>query len=532
MQIIYGSHPCEKKEFETLHKELLTHTYSHADESTGEGLYMSNKLSKADAILIGAGIMSATLGVLLKELAPDWNITIFERLEVGGKESSNERNNSGTGHAGLCEMNYTIERPGGTIDIDAAIRINERFQLSRQLWAYLVNRKLIGNPRSFITGLPHISFVKGEENITFLKKRFAVLSNHPLFQGIEYSDDPNQLKKWFPLIMKERSAHELVAATKINDGTDVNYGALTRAMCDYLARENVNIKYNRRVEDIKRAADGSWELKVRNFNSGMIEKHTSKFVFIGGGGGSLPLLQKTSIPEGKHIGGFPISGQYLACNNPKVVEQHFAKVYGKSPEGAPLIVVPHLDTRFIDGKKMLIFGPFAGFSPKFLKTGSKLDLLTSINTSNLITMVAAGVKNIPLLQYLIQQVMLSKEQRMKELREFVPGAKDEDWELKVAGQRVQVIKDTPTGKGTIQFSNTEVVHTPDGSLAALLGGSPGASTSVSDMLGLIEECFPRQLNAWKPKIKEMIPSFGEKLSDKPEMIAEIQSSTIRALDLN
>jgi malate dehydrogenase (quinone) len=492
---------------------------------------MSDNTSKADAILIGAGIMSATLGVLLKELAPDWNITVFERLEVAGEESSNERNNSGTGHAALCEMNYTIEQPDGNINIDAAIKINERFQLSRQLWAYLVDRKLIGNPRSFITGLPHISFVRGKENTAFLKKRFATLSNHPLFRGVEFSDDPGQLRKWFPLIMKDRSANEPVAATKIDDGTDVNYGALTRAMCDYLVRENVNIKYNHHVEGIKRAADGSWELKVRNLKSGMIEKHTSKFVFIGGGGGSLSLLQKTRIPEGKHIGGFPISGQYLECNNPKLAEQHYAKVYGKNPAGAPLIVVPHLDTRFIDGKKTLIFGPFAGFSPKFLKTGSKLDLFASIKTDNLITMLAAGVKNIPLMQYLIQQLKLTKEQRMKELREFVPSAKDEDWELKVGGQRVQVIKDTPAGRGMIQFSNTEIVHASDKSLAALLGGSPGASTSVSDMLKLIEVCFPQQLNAWKPKIKEMIPSYGEKLSDKPELIAEIQSWTTRVLDL-
>lgn len=492
---------------------------------------MSYNTSKSDAILIGAGIMSSTLGVLLKELEPDWNITIFERLEEAGKESSNEKNNSGTGHAALCELNYTIEQPDGTIDMEAAIRINERFQLSRQLWAYLAERNLIGDPRSFITGLPHMSFVKGKENVTFLKKRFEALSNHPLFQGMEFSDDPDQLKEWFPLIMEGRSANEPVAGTKFDDGTDVNYGALSRAICDYLAKENVNIQYNQHVEDIKRTKDGLWEVKVRNLNNGTIEKHTSKFVFIGGGGGSLQLLQKTGLPEGKHIGGFPISGQYLECNNPDVIEQHYAKVYGKNPPGAPLLVVPHLDTRYINGKRTLIFGPFAGFSPKFLKEGSKTDLFASIKPDNLITMLAAGVKNVSLMKYLIQQLSLTKEQRMNELREYFPNAKNEDWELKIAGQRVQVIKDTPAGKGMIQFSNTEVVHTPDGSLAALLGGSPGASTSVSDMLGLIEKCFPQQLNAWKPKIKEMIPSYGEKLSDKPELIAEIQSSTMQALDL-
>lgn len=493
---------------------------------------MSSESVKTDAVLIGAGIMSTTLGVILKELAPDWNITLFERLEGAGEESSNERNNSGTGHAALCEMNYSIEQPDGTINIEPAIRINERFQLSRQLWAYLADRGRIGDPRSFITGLPHISIVKGAENIAFLKKRFAALHLHPLFQEMEFSEDPGQLKEWFPLIMEGRSGDEPVAATKIDDGTDVNYGALTRAMCAHLAKENVQIRYQCRVEDIKRTAEGTWELNVRNMSNGSMEKHRTKFVFIGGGGGSLPLLQKTGIPESKHIGGFPISGQYLACNRPQVIERHYAKVYGKSPAGAPLIVVPHLDTRFIEGRQTLIFGPFAGFSPKFLKTGSKLDLLASINTSNLLTMLAAGVKNIPLLRYLIRQVMLTKEQRMEELREFVPTARDEDWELRVAGQRVQVIKDTPAGKGTIQFSNTEVVHTPDGSLAALLGGSPGASTSVSDMLGLIERCFPEQLDAWKPKLKEMIPSYGEELSGQPELIATIRSSTMQSLKLN
>jgi malate dehydrogenase (quinone) len=493
---------------------------------------MDDKPTKVDAILIGAGIMSATLGVLLKELVPDWNMTIFERLGGAGEESSNERNNSGTGHAALCEMNYTIEQPDGTIDIDAAVRINERFQLSRQLWAYLASRKLLGDPRAFITSLPHISFVKGEKDIAFLRKRFAALSDHPLFKGMEFSDDLGQLKEWFPLIMGDRPTNEPVAATKFADGTDVNYGALTRAMCSHLAKNNVNIQYSHQVEDIKRTADGSWEVKVRDITSGSIEKHTSQFVFIGGGGGSLSLLQKTNTPESKHIGGFPISGQYLACNNPEVVAQHYAKVYGKSPSGAPLIVVPHLDTRFIDGKQTLIFGPFAGFSPKFLKTGAKSDLLNSVNPDNLLTMLAAGAKNIPLLQYLIRQLMLTKEQRMEELREFMPSAKNEDWELKVAGQRVQVIRDTPAGKGMIQFSKTEVVHTPDGTLAALLGGSPGASTSTSDMLGLIEACFPQYLDAWRPKLKEMIPSYGEKLSAKPELVAEIQASTTRALDLD
>lgn len=491
---------------------------------------MNGRPSTSDVIIIGAGVMGATLGVLLKELAPEWKISVFEQLDGAGKESSNERNNSGTGHAALCEMNYTNEQPDGTIDIEAGIRINERFQLSRQFWSYLVDHHLIGEPSNFITGLPHISFVNGEKNVAFLRKRFETMSEHPLFKGMEFSDDPGKLKEWFPLMMKHRSPNESVAGTKVDDGTDINYGALTRAMCDYLERENVNIKYNHNVKDIKRTEEGLWEVTVQR-GSELIETHTAKFVFIGAGGSSLPLLQKTNIPESKHIGGFPISGQYLECNNPQVIEQHHAKVYGKNPDGAPLLVVPHLDSRVIDGKKTLIFGPFAGFSPKFLKTGSNMDLFASIKPNNLITMMAAGVKNLSLLQYLIQQLKLSKKARMKELREFFPNAQDEDWELKVGGQRVQVIKDTDQGKGMIHFSDTEVVHNEDGSLAALLGGSPGASTSVSDMIRVIESSFPEQLNDWKSKLTEMIPSYGKKLSDNPELVTEIQSWTTKSLHL-
>lgn len=492
---------------------------------------MSHESSTSDVVLIGAGIMSTTLGVLLKEMAPDMKITAFEQLGVAGGESSNEKNNSGTGHAALCELNYTTEQPDGSIDINAAVKINERFQLSRQFWSYLAKNNLIENPQNFITGLPHMSFVKGGENVAFLKKRVEALEDHPLFQEIEFSEDPDELKEWFPLIMDDRQANEPVAGTRIDDGTDVNYGELTRTMADYLESEGVNINYHYDVQDIKQTADGMWELKIKDEN-GAIGTHKSKFVFIGAGGGSLPLLQKTGIPESKHIGGFPISGQYLECSNPEVIEQHYAKVYGKNPPGAPLIVVPHLDTRYIDGKRTLIFGPFAGFSPKFLKTGSNKDLFASFKSDNVLTMLAAGAKNIPLMQYLIQQLRLNKEERMNELREFFPDAEDEDWDLKIAGQRVQVIKDTSEGKGMIQFSDTEVVHSKDRSLAALLGGSPGASTSVSDMVGLIETCFPEKLDAWKPKLKEMIPSFGETLSDKPELIAKIKTSTMKALELD
>ncbi|WNB90921.1 malate:quinone oxidoreductase [Bacillus sp. NEB1478] len=492
---------------------------------------MSNRETKTDVILIGAGIMSATLGTLLKELVPEWEVKVFEKLENAGEESSNEWNNAGTGHAALCELNYTSENPDGSVDISKAIKINEQFQLSMQFWSYLVNSRLIHNPQDFIMPLPHMSMVQGEDNVSFLKKRFEAMSKNPLFKGMEFSEDPVKLMEWIPLIMQDRPLNEAIAATKIDAGTDVNFGALTRMLFDHLETQNVDIKYKHSVENIKQKNDGSWELKVKNLSSDRIERHNAKFVFIGGGGGSLHLLQKTGVPEGKHIGGFPVSGIFMVCNNPDVVAQQNAKVYGKAKVGAPPMSVPHLDTRYIENKKSLLFGPFAGFSPKFLKTGSMFDLVTSVKPNNVLTMLAAGAKEMSLTKYLIQQVLLSKEQRMEELREFIPNAKAEDWDLVVAGQRVQVIKDTEAGKGTLQFG-TEVITAANGSIAALLGASPGASTAVHVMLEILQKCFPQHMAEWEPKIKEMIPSYGVSLMDNPALLNKIHTSTAETLGLS
>ncbi|MYL34472.1 malate:quinone oxidoreductase [Pontibacillus yanchengensis] len=492
---------------------------------------MSKNYTRTDAILIGAGIMSATLGSLLKELAPDWNIRVFEKLDSAGKESSNVWNNAGTGHAALCELNYTQEKSDGSIDMSKAIKVNEQFQVSQQFWSYLVNNKLIGYPSDFIMPLPHMSFVQGKQNVEFLRKRYQTMSNHPLFRDMEFSDDQEQLKKWIPLMMEDRDPNEPIAATKVDSGTDVNFGDLTSKMFDHLEYSDVEVNYRHSVEDIKQKSDGTWEVKVHDNENGKIEYHITDFVFIGGGGGSLHLLQKTGIPDSKHIGGFPVSGLFMVCNNQEVIDRHHAKVYGKAKVGAPPMSVPHLDTRFIDQKKSLLFGPFAGFSPKFLKTGSLLDLFTSVKSDNVFTMSAAGVKNASLTKYLIQQVISSKEKRMEDLREFIPDAKSDDWDLVTAGQRVQVIKDTENGgKGTLQFG-TEVVHSSDGSVAALLGASPGASTAVQVMLEVIEKCFPEHLKDWEPKIKEMIPSYGLSLAENPELLKEIHKSTSQTLGL-
>ncbi|XXQ68516.1 malate dehydrogenase (quinone) [Neisseriaceae bacterium B1] len=485
----------------------------------------------SDIILIGAGVMSATLGTMLKELSPQSSIRIFETLSGPAEESSNEWNNAGTGHAALCELNYTPENPDGSVEINRAVAINEKFKLSLQFWSYLVNQGKISAPEEFITQLPHISFVQGEKDVQFLRNRYAALADHPLFYNMEYSEAPEVLAQWMPLMMQQRDTTQPIAATKIDTGTDINFGALTRKLIAHLnQQENVSTHYNHCVKDIKRNAQNHWQLDILDKATGQHYHYTAKFVFIGGGGGSLKLLHKTGIPESQHIGGVPVSGLFMVCQNPEVVSQHFAKVYGRAALGAPPMSVPHLDTRFIEGKQTLLFGPFAGFTSKFLKHGSVWDLPASVHADNLTTVIAAGSKNLDLTKYLIQQVLLNKEERMKELRQFVPNAKSEDWHLLEAGQRVQIIKDTPKEKGVLRFG-TEVVHASDGSIAALLGASPGASISVQAMLEVIEQCFPEKLAEWDEKLHEMIPSLGKKLADHPDLINHIQTEVRDSLGL-
>ena len=489
---------------------------------------METSITQSDVVLIGAGVMSGTLGTFLKELAPSQSITIFEGLSQVALESSNEWNNAGTGHAALCELNYTAEKADGSVDISKAIAINEKYQLSLEMWSYLVEKGYLQNPQQFIRKIPHMSFVQGENNITFLKKRFEQLSQNPLFENMQFSEDPETLKHWMPLMMDNRNAQEAVAATYIENGTDVNFGELTRKLFQHLTAQGCQLHLNHKVTDIQKSGDG-WLLTIQNA-SGQILKHLCKFLFIGGGGGTLPLLQKTGIKEGKHVGGFPVSGIFMVCRNPDVVAKHHAKVYGKAKIGAPPMSVPHLDTRFIGGEKTLLFGPFAGFTFKFLKTGSICDFPASFKLGNLLTMHIAGLKNIPLTHYLIKQALLTKEQRMADLREFVPDAKSEDWEVIIAGQRVQIIKDLPNAKGSLCFG-TEVIASEDNTVAALLGASPGASTSVDAMLGVLEKCFADKLPEWKEKLTEMMPSYRKSLRKEPELIQVSRAKVVRFLGL-
>jgi len=490
--------------------------------------------SSSDVVLIGAGIMSATLGLILKELQPDLKIEIYERLDIAAAESSDAWNNAGTGHSAFCELNYTPESADGTIDPKKAISIAESFEVSRQFWAYLVQQKKVSSPENFIKSIPHISFVWGEKNVAYLKKRFETLQANPLFKQMLFSTDFSQLKEWMPLVMEGRDETEKVAATSMAIGTDVNFGELTRNMFSYLTKlEGVTIHFHHEVRKLKQREDKSWRIKITDLASGQKKKAYTKFVFIGAGGGSLPLLEKANVPEGKGFGGFPVSGQWLKCTNPEVIAKHQAKVYGKASVGAPPMSVPHIDSRMINGEKALLFGPFAGFSTRFLKNGSYSDLPLSIKTDNIIPMIAAGIKNIPLTRYLIEQVRQSPKDRINALREYVPKARSKDWILERAGQRVQVIKKDEKEGGILEFG-TEVITTADGSLAVLLGASPGASTAVSIMVDLVGKCFKEKVTTpkYQEKLKIMIPSFGQKLNENPALLEEIRKNTAEILKLN
>ncbi|TGL61190.1 malate:quinone oxidoreductase [Leptospira ognonensis] len=489
--------------------------------------------TKSDVILIGAGIMSATLGIFLKELDPSLTITVLEKLDAAARESTNAWNNAGTGHSAFCELNYTLEKPDGSIDIQKALHIAENYEISKEFWSYLVSEKHILSSDQFIHSVPHFSFVWGEENVSFLKKRYEKLITDPLFSKLEYTEDRSLLTEWMPLVMKHRDPYQKVAGTRMELGTDVDFGNLTRAMFKYLGSlGGVTISYYEHVKDLEREPNGLWNLTSTNLMSHEKEHHEANFVFIGAGGGSLPLLEKSDIPEAEGFGGFPVSGQWLRCKNREVIEAHFAKVYGKASVGSPPMSVPHLDTRIMEGRKELLFGPYAGFTTKFLKKGSYFDLAKSLELGNIFPMLSAGMHNLPLTKYLIGQAMQSHEDRIDALREYFPDVKSEDWELVIAGQRVQVIKADKEEGGVLEFG-TEVVAASDGSLAALLGASPGASTSVAIMLEVLADCFKEKIKTpeWQSRLKTMIPIYGEALIGNAALCQESRARTAKALHL-
>lgn len=486
-----------------------------------------------DALLVGAGAMSTTLAMMLNKLDPSLKICMVERLDQVAHESTDGWNNAGTGHAAYCELNYTPEESKGQVNISKALDINASFEVTLQFWSHLVKTGALPSPSNFINRTPHKSFVWGKKNVEFLRNRFELMSNHHLFNGMEFSEDPSVLAEWMPLVMAERKDKEPVAATNVQHGSDVDFGSLARNMVDHLdQQDNYELLLGHSVEDMKRSSTGGWSVLLEDNKTGKVTRIRSKFVFLGAGGGALPLLQKSEIPECEGYGGFPVSGQWLVCTKPEIANQHHAKVYGKAAIGAPPMSVPHLDTRVINGQRALLFGPFAGFTTKFLKQGSKMDLPASVKANNLKPMVSVGLNNMALTKYLISEVFQSDKSRMDSLREYFPAAKDEDWTLANAGQRVQIIKKDEKGKGKLEFG-TEIVSAADGTLAALLGASPGASTATQTMIDVIERCFSDKLenDDWKGRLKAMIPSYGESLIENKELLKTVREDTLATLEL-
>lgn len=501
--------------------------------SMGMSSVHAQEAKKVDVLLIGGGIMSATLGVWLNELEPGMSMEMVERLDGVAQESSNGWNNAGTGHSALAELNYTPEDDKGNVQIAKAVEINEAFQISRQFWAWQVQQGVLKNPRSFINSTPHMSFVWGDDNIKFLKKRYEALQASPLFAGMQYSEDPAVIKQWVPLMMEGRDPNQKVAATWSPLGNDMNFGEITRQFVAHLqTTPKFDLKLSSEVQDITKNEDGSWRVSYKNLKDGSKTETDAKFVFIGAGGGALHLLQKSGIPEAKEYAGFPVGGSFLVTENPTIAEQHLAKAYGKASVGAPPMSVPHLDTRVLDGKRVILFGPFATFSTKFLKEGSYLDLLTTTTTHNVWPMTKVGIKEYPLVEYLAGQLMLSDEDRMNALKEYFPNAKAEDWRLWQAGQRVQIIKRDEAAGGVLKLG-TEIVASQDGSIAGLLGASPGASTAAPIMLTVLQKVFKDKVATpeWQAKLHQIVPSYGTQLNASPEKVAEEWAYTAKVLEL-
>lgn len=488
--------------------------------------------NKVDVLLVGGGVMSATLGTLLNKLDPALQLTMVERLDQVAHESTDGWNNAGTGHAGNCELNYTPQNEQGVVEIERALTINAQFEESLQLWSSLVASGDLPAPKNFIHPTPHISFVWGEDNVKFLRQRWEKLAAHHLFAEMEYSEDPAVLKEWMPLVMNGRTSDEPVAATRVSFGSDVDYGSLTRNLVASLEKKNTfKLLVNNEVVALNQQDDKTWNVKLKDTKTGKKTLFNAGFVFLGAGGGALPLLQKSGIPESKGYGGFPVSGQWLVCEEEAIVNQHYAKVYGKAAIGAPPMSVPHLDTRIINGKPALLFGPFAGFTTKFLKAGSAMDLMKSVRANNLLPMVEVGMHNMDLTRYLISEVMQSHDQRVDSLRNYFPEVDGKLWRLAQAGQRVQIIKKDDKGHGKLEFG-TELVASHDCSLAALLGASPGASVAAHAMIGVLERCFSTRLDdGWQARLKALIPSYGESLVDDAELLNRVRPQNLRKLGL-
>ena len=487
------------------------------------------KANNYDLILVGGGIMSTTLATLITLIDSSRRIAIIEQAPELGRESSDGWHNAGTGHAGFCELNYTPADSSGQIDINRACSINARFEVSLQFWASLARRGILTAPLGPVRNVPHLSWVTGERQVRFLRKRFQALQQSPLFAGMEFSENPHQLADWMPLMNQAIDPATPMAATRMAGGTDVDFGRLTRELGSWLAQHTaVDILCGHTVSDLRRTTTG-WLVTAQGCEQ-PIELSAPR-LFIGAGGATLSLLQRAGVPEARGYGAFPVSGLWLACTNQDMARLHHAKVYGQSPVGAPPMSVPHLDSRYLEGSAALLFGPFAGLTSRFLRAGSSLDLVRSVRLHNLVPMARVGLEQHALTRYLLREGLSRFEDRFAQLQTFLPDAKPEDWALRTAGQRVQIIRCSNNGQPELAFG-TEVLTTRDGSLSALLGASPGASVSVDAMLDVVSGLLP-ELQQGLPgqRLRDLIPLRQNELLAKPDDIGQLRTRNSRLLGL-
>ncbi|MEV6071456.1 malate dehydrogenase (quinone) [Nocardia sp. NPDC052001] len=480
-----------------------------------------------DVALIGGGIMSATLGALLAKVQPDWSMAMFERLDVIAAESSHPWNNAGTGHAGLCELNYMPD-PG---DSAKAEQISEWFHVSRQFWTALVADGDLPDPAAFIHSAPHMDVVFGDRDVRYLRQRFQTLRSVPLFSATQYSEDPAVIAEWAPLLMAGRDRGEPIAATRYAAGTDVDFGALTEGLTRVMVEVGAHVHLSHEVTGLHRDPEGIWTITGRNRKAKQPFTVRARFVFVGAGGYALKLLQKARIPEVRGYAVFPFGAQFLRTDNPDVVARHDAKIYSQAALGAPPMSVPHLDKRIVDGQESLLFGPYATFSTRLLKHGRLTDLFTTLRPGNLAVLLAVGLQNLGLVRYLIGQLLSTRTRKFAQLQRFYPNAHPADWHLIQAGQRAQLVKPDPRTIGVLTFG-TELVTGAEGTIAGLLGASPGASTAPAVMTDLLQRCFPPHREEWEPILRAMMPGLAAPVGTDQQRVDDTYGLTAQGLALS
>lgn len=478
----------------------------------------------ADVILIGGGIMSATLGSMLAVLQPDWRIVLLERTTGLATESSGPWNNAGTGHTGFCELNYMPDPADGR----KASMVAGQFHVSRQWWAHLVRTGLL-LPDSFIHATPHMDVVFGRRDVAYLQQRFETLTKVPLFDGLEYTEDSATIAEWAPLMVEGRTDDEPMAATRHLGGTDVDFGALTEGLTRIVTDAGGQVLLDHEVRSLRRSSDGAWVVAGRT-GSGRFELRGRR-VFVGAGGMALRLLQRARLPEIRGYAVLPVGAAFFRCSTPEVVARHESKVYSQAGIGAPPMSVPHLDRRFVNGTGHLMFGPYATFSTKLLKQGRLTDFFTTLQWHNLHVIAAALIQNLSLMRYLLGELAARPRKKFAKLQHFYPKADLDQWELIPAGQRAQLVTPDHRRIGVLH-QGTELVVGGGGTIAGLLGASPGASTAVPIMLNLLQQCFPVEWQkSWKNIVNEAIPGHDPHTNWATSTVNASVSSTASALNL-